>query len=358
MTATAATVPTAPIGDVEVGPGRPTFVIAELSGNHNGDLGRAKAIVDAAAEAGADAVKLQTYTPDSLTIDSDAPPFLIGGGTPWDGRRLYELYGEAATPWAWTEPLFAHAREAGLQVFSTPFDEAAIALLESLDPPAHKVASFELIDHGLLRAVAATGRTIVASTGMATAAEIDESVAVLRSAGAGDIVLLRCNSAYPADPREMDLRTIPDMAARWNVPVGLSDHTISNTASIAAVSLGACVLEKHLTLSRTDPGPDSAFSLEPAELAALVAHVREVEAAMGTVRYGPTAGEAPSRVFRRSLFVVADVAEGEVFTTMNVRSIRPGDGLAPRELEAVLGQRAARSVTRGTPLSWDLVAPS
>lgn len=342
-------------GDRLLGPDQPMYVIAELSGNHNGDLGRAKAIVDAAAEAGADAVKLQTYTADSLTIDSDAPPFRISGGTPWDGRRLYDLYAEAATPWEWTEPLFAHARDAGLDVFSTPFDAAAVDLLESLDPPGHKVASFELVDHQLLRTVAATGRPVILSTGMATVEEIDEAVAVVRGAGDGGLVLLRCNSAYPADPREMDLRTIIDMAQRWAVPVGLSDHTLSPTAAITGLALGACVLEKHLTLSRRDPGPDSAFSLEPEELRALVAQLREAEAALGSVRYGPTAGEASSRVFRRSLFVVAPVRAGEVFTEANVRSIRPGDGLAPRELPAVLGARAARDLATGTPLSWDLI---
>lgn len=350
--------PVVRIGDRPVGGDAPVYVIAELSGNHNGDLGRALAIVDAAAEAGADAIKLQTYTASSLTIDSDAPPFLIGGGTPWDGRRLYELYQEAATPWAWTERLFDHGRSLGLDVFSTPFDADAVALLEPLDPPAHKVASFELVDHGLLRTVAATGRPVILSTGMATDDEIDEAVAVLRSEGAGDIVLLRCVSAYPARPESMDLRTIADMAARWRVPIGLSDHTLSNVASITAVALGACAVEKHLTLDRSDPGPDSAFSLEPHELAALVADLRTTQAALGSVRYGPTADEAPSRVFRRSLFIVEDVAAGEVLTEANVRSIRPGDGLAPRELPAVLGRRAARDLPAGTPLAWDALEPT
>ena len=347
---------TATLGARTVGADHPTYVIAELSGNHNGDLGRALAIIDAAADAGADAIKLQTYTASSLTIDSATPPFMIGGGTPWDGRKLFELYEEAATPWEWTEQLFERGRALGLDVFSTPFDAAAVDLLEPLDPPAHKVASFELVDHGLLRIVAATGRAVILSTGMATAAEIDDAIAVLRREGSGDIVLLRCTSAYPARPESMDLRTIPDMAARWDVPIGLSDHTLSNTSSIAAVALGGCMVEKHLTLRRADLGPDSAFSLEPQELAALVAELRTTQAALGTVRYGPTADEAASRVFRRSLFIVEDVAAGEELTTANVRSIRPGSGMAPKELDAVLGRRVARDLRAGTPLHWDDVA--
>ena len=345
----------APLGHRVVGTGRPTYVIAELSGNHNGDLGRARAIIEAAAAAGADALKIQTYRADSLTIDSRAAPFVIGGGTPWDGRTLYRLYEEAATPYEWTEPLFTHARSLGLDVLSTPFDAEAVALLEDLEPAAHKVASFELVDHELLRTVARTGRTVVLSTGMATLDEVDEAVTVLREGGAGALVLLRCTSAYPADPAEMDLRSIPAMAARWDVPIGLSDHTLSPTASLVAVSLGACVLEKHVTLARQDPGPDSAFSLEPAELTALVAAVREAEAALGTVRFGPSASEVPSQVFRRSLFVVEDVEAGEVLTAASVRSIRPGGGLAPRHLPEVLGRRSSQRVPAGTPLTWDLL---
>jgi N-acetylneuraminate synthase len=346
---------TAAIGGRTVGSGHPAYVIAELSGNHHGDLGRALAIVDAAAEAGVDAVKLQTYTADSLTIDSDAAPFVISGGTPWDGRRLYELYQEAATPWTWTEPLFERARSHGLDVFSTPFDDEAVALLEAFDPPAHKVASFELVDHGLLRSIAATGRCVVLSTGMATRTEINEAVAVLRDGGTTDLVLLRCTSAYPARPESMDLRTIPDMIDRWRVPVGLSDHTLGPESTIASIALGACVVEKHLTLDRGEIGPDSAFSLEPHEFASLVDAVRTAEAALGSVRYGPSADEAPSRVFRRSLFVVADVGAGEPFTADNVRAIRPGDGLAPKHLEAIFGRRAAAAVPAGTPLAWALV---
>lgn len=343
------------IGGRRVGAGEPTYVIAEVSGNHNGSLDRAMEIIDAAAVAGADAVKFQTYTADSLTIDSGAPPFLIGGGTPWDGRRLHDLYREAATPWEWMAPMFERARRHGLHAFSTPFDRAAIDLLESLDPPAHKIASFELVDLELLRAVAATGRPVIASTGMATAEEIDEAVATLRANGTRDLVLLRCNSAYPAPTSEMDLRSIQDMAQRWSVPVGLSDHTLTNTASIVAVTMGACVVEKHVTITRSDPGPDSTFSLQPEELRDLVSSLREAESALGAVRYGPSPSEAPSVVFRRSLFAVADIAAGEVLTDRNVRSIRPGTGLAPRHLPEVLGRRAARAMTRGTPLEWSLI---
>jgi pseudaminic acid synthase len=343
------------IGGRPIGRGEPTFVIAELSGNHNGSLARAMEIVDAVSESGADAVKLQTYTADSLTLDSGAPSFLIEGGTPWDGRRLHELYREAATPWDWMEPLFERARARGLQVFSTPFDQAAIDLLEGLNPPAHKVASFELVDLQLLRAVAETGRPIIASTGMASEREIDEAVTALRSSGADELVLLRCNSSYPAPAREMDLRSIADMARRWGVPIGLSDHTMSNTASIVAVTLGACVIEKHVTLSRADPGPDSSFSLEPDELRDLVTSVRETEASLGTVRYGPSPSEAASVVFRRSLFAVEEIAAGEQLTERNVRSIRPGAGLHPRHLPNVLGRRATQDMPPGTPLRWDLL---
>lgn len=348
--------PTARIGTRLVGGGAAPYVIGEVSGNHNGDLDRALAIIDAVAEAGADAVKLQTYTADTMTLPCDEPPFIVGGGTPWDGQRLYDLYEQAATPWEWMEPLFEHARSLGLDVFSTPFDETAIEFLETLDPPAYKVASFELVDHGLLRSIAGTGRSVIVSTGMADESEISEALDVLQSAGAGDTVLLRCNSAYPASPEEMDLRTIPDMQQRWRVPIGLSDHTLTTTAAVAAVALGACVIEKHVTLARSDGGPDAAFSLEPGELAALVTSVREAHGALGTVRYGPSASEAPSTVFRRSLFVVKDVAEGDRFSRDNVRSIRPGNGLPPKEFARVLGRTATRSLQRGTPLAWEFIA--
>ena len=346
---------TVEIAGREIGPGQPMWVIAEISANHNGSLDRARALIRAAAAAGSDAVKFQTYTADSMTLDLDSGPFRIGSGTIWEGRRLHELYQEAATPYEWHEALFAEAEACGLVPFSTPFDVGAVELLETFDPPVHKVASFELVDLALIRQVAATGRVVIMSTGMASASEIDEAVTTAQTAGAGGVVLLRCNSGYPAPSSEMDLRTIPDMAERWSVPVGLSDHTLGTTAAIAAVALGACVLEKHLTLARSDGGPDAEFSLEPHELAELVRSVREAESALGAVRYGPAEREAASLAFRRSLFVVADVAEGEELTADNVRAIRPGDGLAPRHLDEVLGRRATRALSRGTPLVWELV---
>ncbi len=332
------------------------WIVAELSGNHNGDKGRALELIRRAADAGADAVKFQTYTADSLTIDADTDLFRIGAGTPWEDRRLYQLYEEAATPYEWHDDLFAVARACGLVPFSTPFDPAAVDFLEQYDPLVHKVASFELVDLALIRAAAATGRTLVMSTGMATESEIDDAVAAARAAGAGGVVLLRCNSAYPAPVDQMDLRTIADMRGRWDVPVGLSDHTLGTTVAITSVALGACMIEKHVTLARSDGGPDASFSLEPGELSDLVRAVREAESALGGVRYGPTPGETASQVFRRSLFVVADVAAGEQFTEGNVRAIRPGHGLAPKHLPEVLGRTAGSAVRRGTPLSWDLLA--
>jgi N-acetylneuraminate synthase len=345
------------IGDRPIGEGLPCWVIAELSGNHNGELDRALQLIGAAAEAGADAVKFQTYTADTMTLDLHDGPFRIGPGSPWEGRSLHELYREAATPYEWHDELFAEAHRLGLVPLSTPFDAGAVDFLERYDPPVHKVASFELVDLGLVERVAATGKVVLLSTGMASEAEIEAAVGTAVRAGAGGVVLLRCNSAYPAPAAEMDLRTIPDMAARWSVPVGLSDHTLGLAAATTAVALGACVLEKHVTLRRADGGPDAAFSLEPDELARLVAAVRETEAMMGSVRYGPAQSERASLRFRRSLFVVDDVGVGEEFTLANVRAIRPGDGLAPCHLGAVLGRRARHGVRRGTPLTWDLVEP-
>ena len=280
---------------------------------------------------------------------------MVGGGTLWDGRTLYDLYREAQTPWEWHAGLQAEAAAAGIDFFSSPFDLSAVQFLDDLDVPVLKIASFELVDHALIRAAAGTGRPIIMSTGLAAVEEIDEAVVVGRDAGASGIALLRCNSAYPAPAAEMDLRTIPDMAARWDVPVGLSDHTLGAAAAITAVALGACVVEKHITLSRSEPTADAAFSLEPDEFRVMVDSVREAESALGSVRYGPSEREKASLAFRRSLFVVADVEAGETFTAENVRSIRPGHGLAPRHLEAVLGRRAATRVERGTPLTWDLV---
>lgn len=338
-----------------IGPSEPTYIIAELSANHHGQYERAERIVRAASEAGADAVKLQTYTAETMTIDCDAAPFRIGPGTIWEGRLLHELYGEAHTPWDWHEPLMKLARELGITMFSTPFDETAVELLEGLDVPAYKIASFELVHLSLIRRVAATGRPMILSTGMGTREEIDEAVAAAREAGCDQLALLRCNSAYPAPPDAMDLRTIPAMAERYDVPVGLSDHTLGITAATAAAALGACIIEKHLTLSRDEPGPDSVFSLEPDEMKAMVTAVRETEATLGAVRYGPSAAEQPSTVFRRSVFVVSDVSAGDRFTEQNLRVIRPGAGLHPRHLPEVLGRRATRDLPRGTPLCWDHV---
>lgn len=336
----------------QIGAGRPVYIIAEMSANHNGDYDQAVALVHAAKEAGADAVKLQTYTADTLTIDSDAACFRVGGGTLWDGRTLYDLYGEAYTPWDWQPRLKTVADGLGLDFFSTPFDSSAVDFLEGMGVPAYKIASFELVDIPLIRRVARAGKPMIMSTGMATLSEIEEAVEAARGAGATQIALLKCNSAYPAPPEGMNLRTIPALADHFDVPVGLSDHTLDLAVPVTAVALGTCIIEKHLTLSRAAPGPDSAFSLEPQEFRALADAVRTAEMALGTVRYGVSPEEEKSVVFRRSLFVVRDVRAGEPFTEENVRSIRPSGGLLPKHLDAVLGRRAARDVPRGTPLDW------
>jgi pseudaminic acid synthase len=343
------------IGNRVVGPGAPTYVIAEISANHNQSLDKALELVRVAYAAGADAIKLQTYTPDTMTFASSAPPFVIGPGSPWEGRRLHELNAAAQTPWDWHEPSGADAERLGLQWFSTPFDRSAVAFLDELDVPALKIASFELTDLELIAAAAATKRPLIISTGMATVDEIDTAVQTARAHGAGGLALLRCNSAYPAPPGEMDLRTVPDMIARWRCPVGLSDHTLSSTAATVAVALGACIEEKHITISRTDPGPDSEFSLEPEELAAFVASIREAEAAIGTVRYGAQERERASLAFRRSIFAVAPIAAGEQFSRANVRVIRPADGLPPSCLPAILGRPASVAIEPGTPIRWNLV---
>jgi pseudaminic acid synthase len=342
------------IGRRQVGEGQPTFIVAELSANHGGSLERATRVIEAAAASGADAIKLQTYTADTLTVDADNEHFRIKG-TLWDGRTLYDLYNEAHLPWEWHAPLQRTALDLGVEFFSTPFDATAVEFLASLDVPAWKIASFELVDLPLIRKVAATGLPVIMSTGMATRDEIAEAVRTLADNGGGPLVLLKCTSAYPARPEDMHLRTIPDMAAHFGVPVGLSDHTLGIEVPVAAVALGACVIEKHLTLSRAEPGPDSAFSLEPAEFKAMVAAVRTAERAAGSVSYEGSAGEAASRVFRRSLFVVRDMKAGDRFSPESVRSIRPAAGLHTRHLDEVLGRRAGRDIRKGTPLSWDLI---
>ena len=344
------------IGRRRVGAGEPVYCIAEVSANHNQNFETAVRIVQAAKDAGADAVKLQTYTPDTITIQSNRECFQVGGGTIWDGRSLYDLYKEAYTPWEWQPKLKKIADDLGMQCFSSAFDASAVDFLESMNVPAHKVASFELVDLPLIQKMASTGKPLIMSTGMATIEEIEEAVTTARRAGATQIALLKCTSAYPAPADEMNLRTIPELGRRFDVPVGLSDHTMGIAVPVAAVSLGACIIEKHLTLSRTAGGPDSAFSLEPEEFKAMVGGVRTAEKALGSVHFGVSDREGRSRVFRRSLFVVRDLKKGEKFSSENVRSIRPGDGLHTRHLAEVLGKTAALDIAQGTPLSWDLVS--
>lgn len=339
-----------------IGPDAPPFIIAEMSGNHNQSLDKALDIVEAAARAGAHALKLQTYTADTMTLDIDEDEFFIKDEqNPWKGKSLYELYNLAHTPWEWHAPIIERARELGMTCFSTPFDKSAVDFLETLHVPAYKIASFEIVDLPLIRYIADQGKPIILSTGMATLAEIDDAVRTIRETGNNQIALLKCTSAYPAPPEEMNLRTIPHLAAAFGVPVGLSDHTLGIATPIAAVAVGACIIEKHFTLSRADPGPDSEFSLEPHEFRVMVDAVRDTEKALGTICYDLSEHERGSRVFRRSLFAVKDIGEGEKFTKENVRSIRPGYGLPPKYLYAVLGRRAAGKITRGTPLSWDLI---
>ena len=337
-----------------IGPAEPPYIIAEMSGNHNGDIQRGFRILEAAKAAGADAVKLQTYTADTITIDSDRPEFMVHGGL-WDGRRLYDLYEEAHTPWEWHGPLFDRGRELGITVFSAPFDPTAVDLLESLDAPAYKIASPEIVDIGLIRRVALTGKPMIISTGMASFEEIEQAVVAARSAGAEHIVVLHCISAYPTPPEEANLRTIADLAARLDVVTGLSDHTMDTTVATLAVGMGACVIEKHVTLARADGGVDSAFSLEPPELARLVRDAKLAHSALGTPVYRPTKSEESGLKFRRSLYVVADVAAGGELTPENIRSIRPSLGLAPVHLDKVLGRRASRDLRRGEPLASDMI---
>lgn len=335
-----------------IGPGQPPYVIAELSANHNGSLDNALKLIETAAQWGADAVKLQTYTADTITLDHDGPGFVLTEG-PWRGRRLHDLYDEAHTPWDWHPALFAKARECGVACFSSPFDSTAVDLLESLDAPAYKIASFELVDHALIEAVARTGKPVLMSRGMANAQEIEDAVAVARGAGCKDLLLFHCVSGYPTPPEEINLASIPDLAKRFDVAVGLSDHTLGNAVAVAAVALGAVAIEKHFILSRGDGGPDAAFSMEPAELADLVATTRIAAAAVGEPSYSLKGSEAAQATLRRSLYIVADVEAGEPLTERNVRSIRPGYGLAPKHYREVLGRKASRHLPRGTPLAWD-----
>lgn len=337
-----------------IGPDHPVFLIAEMSANHLKDFGLAVRLLEAARDAGADAVKLQTYTPDTMTLDCDNDYFRIKG-TLWEGRTLHGLYAEAMTPWDWQPRLKELAEGMGLVLFSSPFDATAVDFLESMHVPCYKIASFENVDLPLIRKVAATGKPVILSTGMASEAEIDEAVDTFRKAGGHDLVLLKCTSAYPAPPEEMHLRTIPYLAQKYGLPVGLSDHGLGLAAPVAAVALGARVIEKHLCLDRALPGPDSAFSLTPSEFKLMVDTVREAEQALGEVSFALTEKQRASAVFRRSLFVVQDMRPGELFTTENVRAIRPGHGLHTRHLDEVLGRRAAADIKRGTPLAWDMV---
>lgn len=343
------------INGKSIGSGAPVYIIAEMSANHGQSFERAIEIVRAIKETGADAVKVQTYTADTLTIDHNGPEFQLGEGTIWEGRNLYNLYQEAYTPWEWQPRLMEEARRLGLDFFSTPFDTTSVDFLESMNVPAYKIASFEIVDLALIEYVAKVGRPMIMSTGMSSVDEIEEAVNAARAAGATEIALLKCTSAYPSPPEEMNLNTIPDLIRRFGVPVGLSDHTLGIAVPVAAVALGAAIVEKHFTLSRSDPGPDSAFSLEPAEFTEMVRSIRISESALGSASYTMTEKEAASRVFRRSLFVVEDIAAGHLFTEKNVRSIRPGFGLAPKHFGAILGKRAACNVARGTPLAWSMV---
>ena len=343
-----------------IGRGEPAYVIAEVSANHHHDFAQAEALVRAAKRAGADAVKLQTYTADTMTIDSHAAPFQLGAGNTWAGRSLYDLYEEAHTPWEWHAPLQQVAREEGLAFFSTPFDETAVDFLESLAVPAYKIASFELVDTPLLERVGGTGKPVILSTGLATQEEISEAVRTLRDAGCREMVLLRCASAYPAQPADTHLAAMITLADLFRADVGLSDHTMDHAVAVAAVALGASVIEKHFILDRALGGPDAAFSLQPDELAELVRQVRVAEAAIGhsAAIPGATTAERSNLVFRRSLFVVADMKAGDAFTPANVRALRPGHGLPPKHLRELMGRRASRPIARGTPLAWDLVAES
>jgi pseudaminic acid synthase len=343
------------IGNHLIGAGHAPFIIAEMSGNHNQSLERALEIVDAAAATGAHALKIQTYTADSMTLDLDRDEFFIADPKNlWSGTSLYKLYQEAYTPWEWHQAIFDRCREHGVLGFSTPFDAAAVDFLESLDVPCYKIASFENTDLPLIRKVAATGKPMIISTGMASVAELDETVRAARAAGARDLILLKCTSTYPATPENTNILTIPHLRELFQCEVGLSDHTMGIGVSVASVALGASVIEKHFTLSRADGGVDSTFSMEPAEMRALVTETERARLALGAISYGPTEKELASLQYRRSLYVVADMKAGEVFTPENLRAIRPGLGLPPKYYEQVLGRRAQQDIARGTALSWQL----
>jgi N-acetylneuraminate synthase len=339
-----------------VGPDAPPYIVAEMSGNHNGDLDRSFRIIRAIADAGADAVKIQTYTADTITIDHDGPEFRIETGGLWDGRTLHELYDEAHTPWEWHREMFYCARDCGLTIFSAPFDPTAVDFLESLGCPAYKIASFEIVDLPLVAKTAATGKPMIISTGMANMDEIREAVATARQAGSGEIAVLHCVSGYPTPASDSNLATIASLRDELGVQIGLSDHTLGTAVPVAAVALGATVIEKHVTLARADGGPDAAFSLEPDELKQMVEACRTAHEALGQAGYHRKPSEENNVIFRRSLYVVADIAAGETFTEQHVRSIRPGYGLEPKQIGKVIGRKAATDIKRGTALSWDMVS--
>jgi pseudaminic acid synthase len=344
------------IGDKKIGVDQPPFIIAEMSGNHNQSLERALEIVEGVAKSGAHALKIQTYTPDTMTLDLDEREFHISDpGSLWAGTSLYKLYGQACTPWEWHKPIFERARELGIIAFSTPFDDTALDLLESLEVPCYKIASFENTDLPLIRRVAATGKPMIISTGMASIAELDDTVHAARDAGCKELILLKCTSTYPATAGNTNILTIPHMRELFGCEVGLSDHTMGVGVSVASVALGATVIEKHFTLSRADGGVDSTFSMEPVEMAQLVVETERAWQALGQVSYGATEAEKKSLVFRRSLYVVQDLKTGDVLTNDNVRAIRPGLGLAPKYIQQVLGMKVNREVKLGTALSWDIL---
>lgn len=342
------------INDRHIAQGQPAYIIAEMSANHGRSFNQAAEIVRAAKEAGADAIKLQTYTPDTMTLKCDSDVFSIKG-TIWEGQTLHDLYKEAYTPWEWHADLKKIAEDLGLDFFSTPFDFSSVDFLESIGVAVYKVASFEIVDIPLLKKIGAVGKPVIVSTGMASFEEIEEAIITLKQSGANEIALLKCTSAYPAPPHEMNLRTITHLAESFGLPVGLSDHTLGITIPVAAVALGACIIEKHFCLSRVEGGPDSEFSLEPEEFSAMVKAVRDTEAALGKITYDITEKQKESSAFRRSLFVVKDIAEGDIFSSENIRSIRPGYGLHTRYLDEIIGKRASKNVLKGTPLSWDIV---
>lgn len=344
------------IGNIETGRNHRPFVIAEMSGNHNQSLDRALQIVEAAAKTGAHALKLQTYTADTMTLNVRGGEFEITDkNSLWSGKNLHDLYKLAYTPWEWHEPIFRRANELGMQCFSTPFDETAVDFLEDMNVPAYKIASFENTDLPLIRKVASTGKPMIISTGMASLAELDETVRAAREAGCKDLVLLKCTSTYPATPENTNVATIPHMRELFGCDIGLSDHTMGVGASVAAVALGATVIEKHFTLRRADGGVDSTFSLEPEEMTQLVIETERAWQSVGKVSYGPTEAEKKSLVFRRSLHIAEDVRAGDILTTQNLRRVRPGTGLAPKYYESLLGRRVARDAAKGTPVTWDLI---